>query len=103
MHFLNGWEVRRLAPDCCHIELCSLPEERDEERLLYAMGWDTANLHLGSAEKVAALKKDLGMGKGRWLRDAAKSMAEATENDWRAWRKAWMKRRGKREHAAKRN
>jgi hypothetical protein len=103
MHFLNGWEVRRLAPDCCHIELCSLPEERDEERLLYAMGWDTANLHLGSAEKVASLKKNLGARRGRWLRDAAKSMAEATENDWRSWRKAWMKRHGERENATKRN
>jgi Uncharacterized protein conserved in bacteria (DUF2252) len=101
MHFLNGWEVRRLAPDCCHIELCSLPEERDEERLLYAMGWDTANLHLGSAEKIPALKKDLGARSGRWLRDAAKVMAEATENDWELWRKAWMKRHGKRERASK--
>lgn len=103
MHFLNGWVVRRLAPDCCHIELCSLPEERDEERLLYAMGWDTANLHLGSAEKVAALQKDLGARRGRWLRDAAKSMAEVTEKDWRTWRKVWMKRHGKLERAAKHN
>ena len=103
MHFLNGWEVRRLAPDCCHIELCSLPEERDEERLLYAMGWDTANLHLGSAEKVPELKKDLATRKGRWLRDAAKTMAKATESDWRLWRKVWMKRHGGSERAAKHN
>jgi hypothetical protein len=92
MHFLNGWAVRRLAPDCCHIELCSLPEEREEERLLYAMGWDTANLHLGSNDKIPALKKDLAARKGRWLRDAAKAMAEATKEDWKLWRKAWMKR-----------
>jgi len=95
MHFLNGWVVRRLAPDCCHIELCALPEERDEERLLYAMGWDTANLHLGSSEKVGSLKKDLARRKGRWLRDAARAMAEATMKDWKLWRKAWMRRHGK--------
>jgi uncharacterized protein (DUF2252 family) len=96
MHFLDGWVVRRLAPDCCHIELRSLPEERDEERLLYAMGWDTANLHLGSADKIASVKKDLGERKGRWLRDAAKTMSEATKEDWELWRRAWTKRHGKR-------
>jgi len=96
MHFQEGWVLRRLAPDCCHIELCSLPRERDEERLLYAMGWDTANLHLGSTEQIAAVKKDLSGRRGRWLRDAAKAMAEATKQDWKVWRKAWTKRRGNR-------
>ena len=95
MHFLNGWVVRRLAPDCCHIELSSLPEERDEERLLYSMGWEAANLHLGSLEKVASLKKDLARRKGRWLRDAAKAMAEATTKDWNLWRGAWTRRHGR--------
>jgi uncharacterized protein (DUF2252 family) len=96
MHFQEGWVLRRLAPDCCHIELCSLPRERDEERLLYAMGWDTANLHLGSTEQIAAVKKDLRGRRGRWLRDAAKAMAEATKQDWKVWRKAWTKRGGNR-------
>jgi hypothetical protein len=94
MHFLAGWVVRRLAPDCCHIELCSLPEERDEERLLYAMGWDIANLHLGSAERIPGVKKDLAGRKGRWLRDGAKAMADATKDDWKLWRIAWTRRHG---------
>jgi len=95
MHFLDDWVVRRLAPDCCHIELCSLPEERDEQRLLYAMGWDIANLHLGSADKIPAVKKDLAVRKGRWLRDGAKAMADATKEDWKLWRRAWTKRHRK--------
>lgn len=95
MHFGDGWEVRRLAPDCCHIELCSLPEEHDEEKLLYAMGWETANIHLGSREKIKALKKDLGQRRGRWLHKAAKAMAEATRKDWKEWRKFWLKKHGK--------
>jgi Uncharacterized protein conserved in bacteria (DUF2252) len=95
LHFLDGWVVRRLAPDCCHVELCSLPEARDERRLLYAMGWDAANLHLGSASRLPALKKDLAARKGRWLREAAKAMAEATQQDWKLWRKMWIKRHGK--------
>ena len=44
------WIVRRLAPDCSRIELSALPKERDEIRLLHAMGWETANVHLGSAK-----------------------------------------------------
>ena len=42
------WIVRRLAPDCSRIELSALPKERDELRLLHAMGWETANIHLGT-------------------------------------------------------
>src|SRR4029077_16907046 len=44
----SNWIVRRLAPDCTRIELADLPRARDEERLLRAMGWETANMHLGS-------------------------------------------------------
>jgi hypothetical protein len=73
LHFHDNWVIRRLAPDCCRIELASLPDERDEERLLYAMGWETANIHLGSGKKISAVKKDLGARRGRWLHKAAKS------------------------------
>jgi hypothetical protein len=69
-----------------------LPEERDEERLLYAMGWETANLHLGSTDKIPAVGRDLAARRGRWLRDAAKAMAEATGKDWKLWRNSWAKR-----------
>jgi len=95
MHFLDGWEVRRLAPDCCHIELSSLPAEHDEERLLYAMGWETANIHLGTQRTVPVLKKDLVARKGRWLHKAAKAMDEATIGDWKVWRKRWNNRHAK--------
>ena len=53
------WIVRRLAPDCSRIELASLPTERDEARLLHAMGWETANIHLGSRDTVGAVRRDL--------------------------------------------
>jgi hypothetical protein len=92
MHFHENWIIRRLAPDCCRIDLASLPTDRDEERLLYAMGWETANIHLGSRNKIAAVKKDLAKRRGRWLHKAAKDMAEATRRDWKEWRKARSKR-----------
>src|SRR5579863_3049616 len=44
---VGGWLVRRLAPLCTRIELSDLPSSRDEERLLVAMGFETANVHLG--------------------------------------------------------
>jgi hypothetical protein len=87
VHFAEHWIVRRLAPDCCHIEIQSLPEERDEERLAYYMGWETANIHLGSPKAVAHVKRDLARRKGRWLHKAAKAMQRVTLTDWKDWRR----------------
>ena len=92
VHFRGSWQVRRLGPDCCHIELASLPEEHDEAKLLYAMGWETANIHLGSTKAIPVLKRDLGKRKGKWLQKAAKAMSEATLEDWKEWQ-----RKGKRD------
>jgi hypothetical protein len=86
------WLVRRLAPDCSRIELASLPKERDEARLLYDMGWETANIHFGTAKAIAKIQKDLARRQGRWLHKVAKSMYKATLEDWEEWRKHWKKR-----------
>jgi Uncharacterized protein conserved in bacteria (DUF2252) len=89
VHFAEHWMVRRLAPDCSHIEISTVPEERDEERLLYYMGWETANVHLGSQKAIPALKRDLARRKGRWLHKAAKSMLKVTLADWKFWRREY--------------
>jgi len=91
LHFHENWAIRRLAPDCCRIDVASLPDNRDEERMLYAMGWETANVHLGSRSKLAAVRKDLAERRGKWLHKAAKAMAEAIEKDWKTWGKYWRK------------
>jgi hypothetical protein len=80
------WIVRRLAPDCSRIELADLPQEREETRLLRAMGWETANVHLGS-RSAHALLVDLAARPGDWLHAAAKAMMAAVIEDWEAWRK----------------
>lgn len=80
------WLIRRLAPDCARITLNALPKKRDEERLLYAMGGETANIHLGSLDAKEILA-DLKGREKRWLYDAASRMAEDVEGDWRTWRK----------------
>jgi uncharacterized protein (DUF2252 family) len=83
----DGWLLRRLAPDCSRIELVSLPGSRDEERLLYSMGWETANIHFGTPRVIPAIKRDLAKRPGNWLHKAAKAMLHATERDWREWRR----------------
>src|SRR5580692_2998431 len=84
----DGWLLRRLAPDCSRIELVSLPASRDEERLLYSMGWETANIHFGTQRAIPAIKRDLAKRPGNWLHKTAKAMLRATERDWREWKRA---------------
>jgi uncharacterized protein (DUF2252 family) len=81
------WLVRRLAPDCSVIELASLPTERDELLLLTAMGAETANVHLGSQDASAAVRRDLRGRKPSWLRSAAEAMTEALLKDWDGWKR----------------
>jgi hypothetical protein len=86
------WLIRRLAPDGSRIELASLPRNHDENRLLWMMGWETANMHLGSPGQVRPIRADLAERKGNWLASASARMAQAVERDWREWRK--QSRRG---------
>jgi hypothetical protein len=82
------WIVRRLSPHCCRIELDVLPRSRDDLRLLFAMGWETANIHLGSRSAVKAIRQCLDGLKPNWLSSAATGMAGAITQDWRAWKKS---------------
>ena len=82
------WLIRRLAPDSSRIELASLPRNRDEDRLLWMMGWETANMHLGTPAQRQSILADLRRRGTRWLSPAAHRMAELVERDWRKWRKA---------------
>jgi len=82
----KGWMLRRLGPHCSKIELADFPRRRAHLIILKAMGRETANVHLGSPDAVAAIRRDLKRRKGRWLHDAAVRMAEATLVEWREWR-----------------
>ena len=83
--FRGDWVIRRLAPDCSRIDLGDLPGRRDEERLLGTMGWETANMHIGSDR--SGIRADLRRRPRRWLADAALRMTDAVEKDWRAWQR----------------
>jgi hypothetical protein len=73
--------VRLRAPDCSRIELSALPKERDEARLLHAMGWETANVHLGTA-KGRTILNDLKKRPRGWLLSAARKMEKAVLADF---------------------
>jgi hypothetical protein len=95
VHLAGRWIVRRLSPDCRRIELDNLPEDRDELKLLSAMGRETANIHLGSgAAAKTAIGKDLEQRARKWLHKAAEAMVASVRDDWRKWRKGRGKDEG---------
>ena len=81
----GGWIFRRLAPDCSRIELASLAGQRDEAQLFHAMGWETANVHIGSRKAAKILDDVRGRPKG-WLHDAARAGGKSVLADWQNWR-----------------
>jgi hypothetical protein len=86
VYLRQRWLVRRLAPDCSRVELASLPRARDELALLHAMGWETANIHLGTPGAARSIQADLRKRSRHWLRKAARAMYDATIADWKHWR-----------------
>lgn len=80
------WVVKRLAPDCAKVKLTHLDDDAARLRLLEAMGFETANLHLGSAESAETLLHDLDARERGWLKAAAKEMASALLEDYDEWR-----------------
>jgi hypothetical protein len=84
----GAWLSRRLAPDCSRIELASLARVADEARLLRAMGWETANIHLGTEGAVKRIRRDLRSRPGDWLATTSKKLANAVSEDFEEWRSA---------------
>jgi uncharacterized protein (DUF2252 family) len=82
----GDWLARRLSEDCFRISLSHLPEKRNEFDLLYFMGWEAANIHLGSVDP-AKLTKHLKRKSAGWLHQAATVMREECLRDWKRWKK----------------
>ena len=86
---LHGhWIVRRLSPHCSRIEMNALPAKRDDLRLLSAMGWETANIHLGTANARKQIGRHLDRLPSNWLFATAKDMENAVTSDWQTWKKS---------------
>jgi len=87
-HVDGHWIVRRLSPSCRKISIAELPQKRNEERLLAAMGAETANVHLGTANGRATIRRDLARRKPDWLLEAARAMMTSVWREWKGWKKA---------------
>jgi Uncharacterized protein conserved in bacteria (DUF2252) len=93
----DQWLIRQLAPDVAKIDL---PKDEDDVRLPLApemlrfMGWETANVHLGSRapeelqQRLDRLEHAVGKN---WLVKAAEDMTACTKADARQWRKHWKR------------
>ena len=82
------WLLRRLSPDCSRIELIQLPKKVDEQLLLEAMGFETANVHLGSESAVNDVRRDVSRRRPDWLHSAMKKMTDAVVADYEDWCKS---------------
>jgi hypothetical protein len=81
------WIVRRLGPHCSRIELASLSAPDTELRLLHAMGWETANVHLGTPSARKLILRHMDKQKAKWLHHAAEDALQAVRSDWEVWKK----------------
>ncbi|MCU1334889.1 MAG: hypothetical protein JWO19_470 [Bryobacterales bacterium] len=88
LRLCGKWLVRQLAPDSSPIEIESMSEHSEQDRLLHAMAWEAANVHLGTPRSRERILNDLKKRPGKWLRSAVKNMATAIIDDWKAWKKA---------------
>lgn len=86
VRILDQWILRRLAPDCTRIELAELGTADSLIHLIRAMGFETANIHLGTKGAAAAILKDLKRRSEDWLMEASRTMGRATREDWDEWR-----------------
>jgi hypothetical protein len=81
------WIVRRLSPHCSRIELATMKVQNEELRLLHAMGWETANIHLGTKAARTRILQHIQKQKGKWLHHATEEMLQAVREDWKVWKK----------------
>jgi hypothetical protein len=79
--------VRRLSPNSRKIEVVGEPDQLLGNRMLRAMGYELANLHLGTMRQHAALDKDFSRRDSDWLLSAAKAAAKFVSSEYKDWRK----------------
>ena len=77
--------VRRLSPNARKIEVVAHPIELAEPDMLQAMGYELANVHLGTGDRKQAIEKNLDRRKAKWLVRAAETAAEFVIRDFEEW------------------
>jgi len=78
----RGWLVRRLGPECSRIDIEELIHHQDLAALLYCMGQETANIHLGTPKGRKRIRESLKHLSSDWLETAADLMLKLSLQDW---------------------
>jgi Uncharacterized protein conserved in bacteria len=95
---LSGqWLVHQLSPDSSPLEIESLNGIKNQDRLLHAMAWEAANVHLGTAGAAKRVAADLRKRPAKMWRSAVKEMATQILDDWRDWKRAYKNRSERRQ------
>lgn len=88
VRFRGQWIARRLAPDCSRLDLSAIHPGTDLSQFPYAWGFETANLHLGSAFSLDEIRKHLAKSKSGWLLHASQEMSKYILKEWKEWCKS---------------
>ncbi len=78
----KGWLVRRLGPDCGRIDLDELVHHEDLSSLLFCMGQETANIHLGTPDARKRIRPTWKRLAPEWLEEVAQVMHKLILKDW---------------------
>jgi hypothetical protein len=83
---LDGWQIRRLAPDVLRIQLAGL-STHDCERLVRSMAEAVAGVHGVEGARLAAARVDCATLDEHWLREAVEVMVADIRMGHREWRR----------------
>jgi hypothetical protein len=78
--------VRRLSPNNRKIEVEKRKSTLFTSDMLQTMGFELANVHLGTADRRDAIKQDLKLRKRGWLTANARKASDATVQEYKDWK-----------------
>jgi hypothetical protein len=79
--------VRRLSPNSQKIETKDDASKLRNSKMLQRMGQELANIHLGTNNRRASIKKDLDGRKRGWLHDATEVSSTFVANEFKEWKR----------------
>jgi hypothetical protein len=80
--FSRGWQIKKLSPDHSRIELADLPKTRKEEKILFAMGFELANIHASNVSVSRSLLASLQELPDNWFSQVTKKLGQQMKKDY---------------------
>src|SRR5262245_50199541 len=82
---LDSILVRRLSPNNRKIAVEEMPREILAPKMLAAMAYELASVHLGTGDRRAAIARDFAARQRHWLRDATDAASAFVVSEYKAW------------------